>query len=178
MSVTAVPLRPVNRRGIVILWAGVAVLIAAAIAWALFLSNPDRTRLPSGVVVETIKAGTGDFPTNDDVVLVNYRGRLASNGKVFDEGQRAPFPVGQVVPGFAEGLRKMRVGGHYIVNIPAEQGYGEAGAGESIPPNSDLIFDVELLDKRSMAEIQAMQQQQMMQQMMQQQQGGAAPGGR
>lgn len=102
-----------------------------------------------------VRAGQGAPPTDADVVLVNYEGRLA-DGKVFDAAKWAVFPVNGVVPGFAEGLRRMQKGGSYRITIPPELAYGAQAAGD-IPPNSTLTFDVELLDFRSMAELQAIQ---------------------
>lgn len=168
MSTTAVPLRPVSKGGIAILWAGLLLLILGAVAWALFLSNAPGIRL------ETVTAGTGAFATDSDVVTIKYEGRLA-DGTVFDAGDNAPLPVGQMIPGFALGLKRMQVGGKYVLHIPAELAYGEDGAGP-IPGNSDLTFDVEVKDIRSEAEMRAlMQQQQALQQMMEQQGGGGQP---
>jgi FKBP-type peptidyl-prolyl cis-trans isomerase FkpA len=168
MSTTAVPLRPVGKSGIIILVLGLLLLMGGAAAWALTLSGMAEIRL------ETVRAGTGVFPTDDDVVLIKYEGKLA-DGTVFDANEQAPFPVGAVIPGFSQGLKRMQVGGKYVLSIPAELGYGAEAAG-SIPPNSDLTFEVEVLDMRSQAEIQAMQQQQQAMQQMMQQQGGAAGG--
>jgi len=165
MSVTAVPLRPISKGGIVLLWIGLALLVCAGATWAA-LSNPPQIRL------ETVRAGAGAYPTDSDVAIINYEGRLG-DGAVFDAGEQAPLPVGRMIPGFAQGLKRMQAGGKYILHIPAELGYGAEGAGP-IPANSDLSFDVELVEIRSEAEMrQLMMQQQMMQQMMQQQQGGA-----
>ena len=113
----------------------------------------------TGLGISTVKAGKGAKPTDTDVVLVNYKGRLASDGKEFDAGQRVPFPVSGLVPGFTEGLKQMQKDGSYKLCIPAALGYG-AQANERIPANSDLVFDVDLIDFKSMAEIEAMQQQQ------------------
>lgn len=173
MSVTAVPIPPTPKGSLVKLWGGlaIAVVIAGGVAWAGTGGAPAggcKTVTASGLGISTVKEGKGAKPTDTDVVLVNYKGRLASDGKEFDAGQRVPFPVSGLVPGFTEGLKLMQNGGSYKLCIPAALGYG-AQANERIPANSDLIFDVDLVDFRSMAEIQAMQQQ------MQQQ--GQAPGG-
>lgn len=185
MSATTVPIPPVEKGSLVKLWAGVAlaVIVAAGGAWfgtakaveggcgpnAFAATSggalaPDTTA--SGLKIQTVKPGTGASPTNSDVVLVNYKGAL-TDGKEFDSGQRVPFPVEGLVPGFSEALKLMQRGGSYKICIPAALGYG-AQANERIPANSTLLFDVDLIDFRSMAEIQAMQQQ------MQQQQGGGA----
>lgn len=166
-SATAVPLRPVSKGGLFALWLGLLLLAAGAVAYALFVSNPPQVR------VEVLEAGTGRAPTLTDVAVVKYEGRL-EDGTVFDANDEAPLPLGRMVPGFAEGLVQMRQGGRYRLYIPAELGYGEEGAGP-IPPNSNLVFDIELL--RIISE-QEFQQMMMMQQMMQQQmQGGGGPGG-
>lgn len=96
------------------------------------------------ITLETVTPGSGATPTDADVVLVNYRGTL-TDGTMFDEGQRAVLPVGPLIPGFTQGLKQMRVGGSYRLTIPAALGYGERTAGP-IPPNSDLVFTVDLLD--------------------------------
>ena len=92
--------------------------------------------------------GTGVTPRMDQRVTVHYTGKLASNGEVFDSsverGQAATFPMNGVIKGFAEGLSTMKVGGKRTVFIPSALGYGAAGSGP-IPPNADLIFEIELL---------------------------------
>ncbi|MDR2857646.1 MAG: FKBP-type peptidyl-prolyl cis-trans isomerase [Novosphingobium sp.] len=165
-EITRVPLQPIARGSLGKLWLGIAaaVLAAGGVAWA---------SLPPQVRVETIKPGEGPSPTREDYVLINYKGTLP-DGKVFDQAQRAPLNLAQVVPGFAKALERMQKGGTYKATIPAELGYGDKGAG-AIPPNTDLTFQVELLDFKSAAEIQA--QMQMMQQMQMQQQGGVPQGG-
>ncbi len=162
-DVTAVPLRPVSKFGIAVLWVGVLFLMLGAAAWAMTLSRVAQ------IGFEVLQAGTGAMVQADDVVLIKYEGRLP-DGTVFDSGDQTPLEVGGVVPGFSQGLQRMQVGGKYKLNIPAELGYGAAGAGGVIPPNTDIEFDVEVIDKRSRAEIEAMQQ--MMQSM-----GAGGPGG-
>lgn len=98
-----------------------------------------------GFSYTVIKAGKGDKPDADARVEVNYVGRLKADGKEFDSGQAAKFKVRQVIPGFAQGLQLMQPGGKYRLCIPAALGYGEAGAGDNIPPNADLVFEVDLL---------------------------------
>lgn len=177
MSVTAVPIPPAEKGSLLKLWGGLAlaVAIAGGVAWAGTggASGDCDITTASGLGFSTVKQGKGAKPTDTDVVLVNYKGRLAADGKEFDAGQRVPFPVEGLVPGFTEGLKLMQKDGSYKLCIPAALGYG-AQANERIPANSDLVFDVDLIDFRSMAEIQAMQQQ------MQQQPGseqGAPPAG-
>jgi len=169
-EITRVPLQPIAKGALGKLWIGVAAVALAAggIAWAA---------LPPSVDVATIKAGSGPSPTKQDVALVNYKGMLP-DGKVFDQNQNAVLPVGEVVPGFTKALEQMQRGGKYRVEIPAELAYGAKGAGP-IPPNTDLTFEIELLDFKNRQEIE--QQMQMMQQMQQMQQGaphaGPAPQG-
>nr|WP_261342500.1 FKBP-type peptidyl-prolyl cis-trans isomerase [Lacipirellula limnantheis] len=102
---------------------------------------------PSGLQYKVLKKGDGPTPTKADTVTVHYRGKLV-NGQVFDEsygGEPASFGVGQVIPGWTEALQLMKVGDKFEVVIPADLGYGARGAGDVIPPNSTLIFEVELL---------------------------------
>jgi FKBP-type peptidyl-prolyl cis-trans isomerase FkpA len=163
-EITRVPLQPIAKGALTKLWLAVAAafLAAAGLAWAT---------LPGSVNVETLKAGTGVSPTLEDVVLINYKGML-KDGKVFDEGKQVPNPVAEFVPGFTQAVLKMQRGGKYKVEIPAALGYGEKANGP-IPANSDLTFEVELLDFKNRAELEA--QMQAMQQMQQMQ--GGAPGG-
>ena len=80
--------------------------------------------------------------------MVHYRGTL-TDGSVFDSsyerGQPATFGVGQVIPGWTEALRLMKPGDKWLLQIPSHLAYGSRGMGSKIPPNSDLIFQVELL---------------------------------
>lgn len=174
-EITRVPLQPIAKGALGKLWLGVAAaaLAAGGLAWAT---------LPKGVDIDVIKAGTGPSPTTADVVQINYKGML-ENGKVFDQAERAVFPVEGVIPGFTQALEKMQKGGKYKVEIPSELAYGpqeqrnpQTGTVE-IPANSDLVFEIELLDFKSRAEVEA--QMRMMQQLQQQMQaqGGAAQGG-
>jgi FKBP-type peptidyl-prolyl cis-trans isomerase len=100
----------------------------------------------SGLRFETLEAGTGPKPGPNDAVLVMYQGRL-SDGTVFDESKEpVAFGVGDLIPGFTEGLQLMNQGGIYRLRIPSAIGYGATGSGGSIPPNADLEFTVLLLD--------------------------------
>ena len=110
-------------------------------------NNPGVESLPDGLQYIVITNGTGPLPTPSDTVTVNYRGTLI-DGTEFDSsykrGQPAQFPVGGVIHGWTEALEKMPVGSKWKLFIPAELAYGEQG-NRSIPPNSTLIFEVELL---------------------------------
>ena len=103
--------------------------------------------LPDGLQYSIITSGAGSLPTATDTVTVNYRGSLL-DGTEFDSsykrGQPASFPVGGVIPGWTEALKKMPVGSKWKLFIPSDLAYGEAGR-PGIPPNSTLIFEVELL---------------------------------
>lgn len=92
--------------------------------------------------------GTGKKPAKDDVVTVEYEGRLI-DGTVFDSskknGQPATFPLNQVIPGWTEALQLLKEGSEATLFIPAKLAYGEQGAGDKIGPNSTLIFDVKLI---------------------------------
>lgn len=105
------------------------------------------TTTASGLQYEVITAGTGPAPTADDQVQVNYEGKML-DGTVFDSsiarGQPVTFPLTGVITGWTEGLQLMKEGGKYRFFIPAKLAYGETGA-STIPPNSVLIFEVELL---------------------------------
>lgn len=112
-----------------------------------------------GLGYTMLRAATGTKPTKADYVLVNYIGFLAASGVVFDQGMRSTFPVGGVIPGFTQGLEMMAKSGIARFCIPAALGYGEEATGP-IPANSDLVFQVELIDYKTAAEIEAMRKAQ------------------
>jgi FKBP-type peptidyl-prolyl cis-trans isomerase FklB len=105
----------------------------------------------SGLQYKVLKEGTGAQPKSSDTVTVNYRGTLI-DGTEFDSsykrGQPATFAVGGVIKGWTEALQLMKVGSKYQLFIPANLAYGEQGR-PGIPPNSTLIFEVELMDVKS-----------------------------
>ncbi len=109
--------------------------------------NPGVQTLPDGLQYLVITNGTGPIPTANDRVTVNYSGTLI-DGKEFDSsykrGKPATFGVGQVIHGWTEALEKMPVGSTWQLFIPSELAYGERG-NQGIPPNSVLVFKVELL---------------------------------
>lgn len=105
--------------------------------------------LPSGLQYEIVTKGNGDVPKASDKVKVHYHGTLIS-GQVFDSsvrrGEPATFGVTQVIQGWVEALQLMPVGSKWKLFIPSNLAYGKQGAGQSIGPNTTLIFEVELLD--------------------------------
>ena len=129
--------------------------------------EPQAQALPSGVKIFTLVKGEGKQPKNNEYALVNYAGYL-TNGSLFDSNIKEveeafgkynpmreqqmgykPFPMpysinAQLIPGFKEAMLTMKVGDKVRAFIPAALAYGEAGAGNVIPPNSDLIFDIEI----------------------------------
>lgn len=189
-DVTAVPLRPVGKGGIVALWAGVALLLAGGVAAAYATSEkavmaamtPDQfmaanakrsgvQTTPSGIEYQIITAGNGAKPTTSDIAVVDYKGALL-NGAPFDAsepGHPARLPVAAVIPGFAEALMLMPKGATYRVWIPPQLGYGPDDHG-AIPGNSVLVFDLTLQDIQPITPqmIQQMEQMQQMQQQAQQ----------
>lgn len=120
-------------------------VLAFAAAPKSALPGQCALKTPSGLGYTILGAGTGAMPVDTDTVGVKYKGTLAADGKTFDESERADFGVGQVIPGFAEGLKLMKVGGSIRLCIPAALGYGAVGAG-AIPANADLVFEVSLLE--------------------------------
>jgi FKBP-type peptidyl-prolyl cis-trans isomerase FklB len=104
--------------------------------------------LPSGLQYKIIVAGTGKMPVASDTVTTHYRGTLI-DGTEFDNsykrGEPATFPVKGVIAGWTEALQLMKVGSKWELFIPANLAYGERGAGQTIAPNSTLVFEVELL---------------------------------
>ena len=177
MTVTAVPLQPVKRSYLVWIWVGIGLAVLGAFLLAIQADYYSKTQLDfgihttaSGLKYKILKPGTGPSPTDTDVALVNYEGKLR-NGQTFDKSQQpTPMPLRGVVPGFSEGLKLMNKGAKFRFWIPAKLGYGEKGAGP-IPPNAPLVFDVELLEFLPQAVIDQYQQQQQMMG------GGGMPGG-
>jgi FKBP-type peptidyl-prolyl cis-trans isomerase FkpA len=193
MSITAVPIQPIKKGSIAKYWTGVAVVLVAAAGLAWLGTGDIRSKFAteeqfladnagvkgvvtssSGLQMQTIRGGEGKPPSNDDVVLVGYKGTLR-DGTVFDQNPQAPMEVSGVVPGFSEALKKMQRGGKYKIWIPGKLGYGENPPPNSpLKANSTLIFEVELLDFRSRAEVEAMRKEA---EAMQKAQGGAGPQG-
>ena len=104
--------------------------------------------LSSGLQYKVLSEGAGKAPKKDDTVKVHYRGTLI-DGKEFDSsiarGQPATFKVGGVIPGWTEALQLMKEGAKWQLFIPSDLAYGEPGMPPRIPPNSALIFELELV---------------------------------
>jgi len=110
--------------------------------------NKNIVELPSGLRYEVLKPGSGPNPKPTDTVKVHYTGTLI-NGTVFDSsvqrGEPVEFGLGEVIPGWTEGLQHINKGGKIKLYVPPQLGYGDDGQG-SIPPGATLVFEVELLD--------------------------------
>jgi FKBP-type peptidyl-prolyl cis-trans isomerase FkpA len=102
-----------------------------------------------GLEITHLREGSGPSPTASDTVKVHYHGTFP-DGRVFDSsverGVPASFPLGGVIACWTEGLQQMKVGGRARLTCPPALAYGEHGAPPTIPPNSTLIFEVELLE--------------------------------
>ena len=150
MSVSTLAHAPEHRGALVKFWLGILLVVAAGVGLAWLSASPMRgDTSASGLVFRTVEPGTGPVITAADAVLIEYEGRLASDGSVFDSsaahgGPQAVAP-GQTIPGFAEALTRMQKGGSYRVRIPSELAYGTADQ-PGIPPNSDLEFDIRVVD--------------------------------
>jgi FKBP-type peptidyl-prolyl cis-trans isomerase FkpA len=112
----------------------------------------------SGLGYNVLRSAQGARPGQGDVVLVTYIGYLAANGRAFNQAVSVPIPVEGLIEGLAEGMKLLPKGGIYRFCVPSALGYGDK-ASATIPANSDLVFQVELLDFRSRAEFDAMQRQ-------------------
>lgn len=126
-------------------------------AQAPAVSTPPRQeaskvhKLASGLVYEDVAVGSGTMADPGLTVSVHYTGRLADGTKFdssLDRGTPFSFQLGsgQVIQGWDQGIKGMRIGGKRKLTIPPDLGYGARGAGGVIPPNATLVFDVELLD--------------------------------
>jgi FKBP-type peptidyl-prolyl cis-trans isomerase FkpA len=102
----------------------------------------------SGIVFESLQAGSGAAPAAGDTVRVHYRGTFP-DGREFDSshkrGQAAEFPLNRVIPCWTEGVQMMRPGGKAKLICPPATAYGERGAGAAVPPNATLHFEIELI---------------------------------
>ena len=130
-----------------------AAAVTNASAGAQFLadnkSKPGVKTTASGLQYKVLKEGSGPRPKATSRVTVHYKGTLI-DGTEFDsserQGQPVTFPLNQVIPGWTEGLQLMNKGARYQFWVPSELAYGEQGQPPVIPPNSTLVFEVELLE--------------------------------
>jgi len=135
----------------------IAALTGAAVTAAIeaaMAQTGKTTTTPSGLQITDIKIGTGATPKPGQICVMHYTGWLYQNGakgskfdSSVDRGEPFEFPIGQrkVIAGWDEGVATMKVGGKRTLVIPPALGYGARGAGDVIPPNATLIFEVELL---------------------------------
>lgn len=144
---------PLVRRSLLCAW-----LATAGVSGVLAEPEPAKPQgpevvLPSGVRYVDLKPGTGDEAREGKILEVHYIGRL-EDGSKFDSTQDCTQPLtlrlgaGDVIKGLDEGLVGMKVGGKRRLAIPPELGFGKEGAGERIPPNATLTYEVELLAVR------------------------------
>lgn len=124
-------------------------IVLVAFSFQAIAAEPKEEKTASGIVITKIKEGTGASPKSSDTVKVHYRGTLV-NGKEFDSsygrGQPASFPLNRVIPCWTEGMQTMKTGGKSKLVCPSNLAYGSRGIPGTIPPDSTLVFEVELLE--------------------------------
>ena len=122
-----------------------------------FAKEKGVKKTASGLLYQVEKEGSGNAPKDSDTVVVNYKGTLV-DGSEFDNsykrGEPLSFRLDGVIPGWTEGLKHVKKGGKIKLAIPPALAYGENGV-PGIPANSTLVFDVELLDIKSEADLKA-----------------------
>ena len=130
------------------------ILLVMAMFLSVSVGMAEMVTTDSGLRYEEHKVGTGAAATPGVQVQVHYTGWLDAKGEKgqkfdssLDRGRPFAFPLGagRVIKGWDEGVAGMKVGGTRTLYIPSKLGYGARGAGGAIPPNADLIFDVEML---------------------------------
>lgn len=126
-----------------------------ALAEQFMKANAERdevTTTESGLQYEVLEAGSGETPTAQSTVVTHYHGTLI-DGTVFDSsverGEPAEFGVTQVIPAWTEALLLMSAGDKWRIACPPKLAYGEQGAGDAIPPNTALVFEIHLIDVKS-----------------------------
>ena len=134
----------------IVILLGVLLLAIGGVAFYLY-GRGSETTTDSGLKYVDEVVGTGTSPAPGKMVTVHYTGTL-TNGTKFDSSRDRnepfTFPIGKgrVIKGWDEGVMSMKVGGKRKLIIPPELGYGKMGSPPTIPPNSTLVFEVELLD--------------------------------
>ena len=143
------------------IWAIFIVMMYFTNSFAIEITTRDTQKMDEKIqelVIENIKVGEGREAEKGLTISVHYTGWIYDSikndkkGDKFDSSldRREPFSfvlgVGQVIKGWDEGFDGMKIGGKRTILIPADMGYGSRGAGNAIPPNADLIFEVELLE--------------------------------
>jgi FKBP-type peptidyl-prolyl cis-trans isomerase FkpA len=149
MSLSTLYHQPHHKGALTKFWLAVLLLAAAGIALAWIGAGSLRGETTSsGLVFRTVEAGSGPTITDEDAVLFAYEGRLP-DGTVFDSSAASGGPQvstpREMIPGFREALKKMQKGGTYHVVIPPKLGYGDSPP-PSIPPDTNLEFDVHIVD--------------------------------
>ena len=137
----------------------ITMLCCTSLLYAIELVNEEKSKMQDKKITDLIitdnKVGDGREAEKGLTVTVHYTGWLYENGEKttkFDSSvdRREPFSfvlgVGQVIKGWDNGVSGMQVGGSRTIIIPSSMGYGSRGAGDVIPPNSDLIFEVDLIE--------------------------------
>lgn len=113
------------------------------------LQNFDPVARVTELQIADIEVGTGEAVNPGATITAHYTGALCKNGVIFqsshDFGNAITFGLDQVIKGWTDGVPGMKVGGMRRLIIPSEQAYGSARAAANIPPNSDLVFDIELV---------------------------------
>lgn len=129
--------------------ASLTLAASVAIAATACAAAPKEEKTASGIGIATLVEGSGAPPKATDTVKVHYRGTL-TNGTEFDSsykrGQPTVFPLNRVIPCWTEGVQKIKVGGKAKLTCPSQLAYGSRGVPNLIPPDSTLIFEVELVD--------------------------------
>lgn len=124
-------------------------LILGFAASATLAAPPAEQKTASGIVITTLKEGSGASPKASDTVKVHYRGTL-TDGKEFDSsykrGQPASFPLNRVIPCWTEGVQTLKLGGKAKLQCPSQLAYGSRGIPGVIPPDATLLFEIELLE--------------------------------
>ncbi|MDP2883034.1 MAG: FKBP-type peptidyl-prolyl cis-trans isomerase [Azonexus sp.] len=125
-----------------------ATALLLALSFSATAADPKEETTASGIAITMLKEGSGTSPKASDTVKVHYRGTL-TNGQEFDSSYKrnepAAFPLNRVIPCWTEGVQKIKVGGKAKLVCPPNLAYGSRGV-PGIPPNSTLVFEVELLD--------------------------------